>query len=170
MQRTIRRDREPSRSPTARRCRLLSGRAVGSLRRSRSGQSLVEFAFVLPVLLFVMLGFFEFGRLMYTRLTVRHAVMGATRFAITGNQLPDSTDNPLSRAESVEQIILEKAVGLSIEVTDIDMSPPDGGGPEEVVSIELSYTYDFFLPYFESMLPPLDFTVTTSMKNEPFYN
>ena len=46
------------------------------LRRSESGQGLVEFAVIVPVLLFVFFGIFEFGRFYFARVTLQQAVVG----------------------------------------------------------------------------------------------
>ena len=72
------------------------------MRRNTSGQSLVEFAIVLPLLLLVFFGIFEFGRFYFTKLTLQHAVREATRFAITGNVLadPETGDRWTARTRS----------------------------------------------------------------------
>ena len=42
------------------------------------------------------------------------------------------------------------------------------GGPEDIVTITVDFTYNFFLPGFKNVLDPVDFSVSTSMRNEPF--
>src|SRR3990170_5834362 len=51
--------------------------------RSRKGQGLVEFALAFPVFLLIVLGIFEFGRLMFTYATVFTASREAARFGAT---------------------------------------------------------------------------------------
>ena len=51
--------------------------------RSRKGQGLVEFALAFPVFLLIVLGIFEFGRLMFTYSTVFTASREAARFGAT---------------------------------------------------------------------------------------
>lgn len=48
----------------------------------RSGQSLVEFALVLPIFLILILGLFDFGRAIYTANAINNAARIATRVAI----------------------------------------------------------------------------------------
>jgi hypothetical protein len=58
--------------------RIRSGRRLQSIRRlwrGTGGQSLAEFAFVLPLLLVVLLGLIEFGN----ALSVKHAMAGLSR-------------------------------------------------------------------------------------------
>ena len=57
--------------------------------RCTRGTALIEMAIVTPMLLMLFASIFEFGRLFHTRLTARHAVIEATRYAVTGNQLTD---------------------------------------------------------------------------------
>ena len=154
----------PHSTPTERR----SGASPGSLPRDSSGQSLVEFALLLPVLLTMFFGTVEFGRLWFTKLTVRHAVVEATRFAVTGNRLTDpETGDPMSRVASIEQHLRSNAFSLDIE--DINIDPEDGGGPEDVVRVTVSYAYNYTLPGFKNKLPTVRFDVSASMRNEPYF-
>src|SRR5512140_3187751 len=52
--------------------------------RSRRGQTLVEFALTLPVLLLLLFGIIEFGRIFQAWVTLQNAARTAVRYAITG--------------------------------------------------------------------------------------
>lgn len=145
------------------------GLALHALGAQTGGQSLVEFALLLPVMLMMFFGTVEFGRLWFTKLTIRHAVVEATRFAVTGNRLSDpETGDPLSRVESIEQHLLNSAYSFDIEQIDID--PDDGGGPEEVVRVTVTCVYNYTLPGFKDRLPTLRFDVSAAMRNEPYFD
>ncbi len=144
------------------------GSATARLLRGSHGSGLAEFALVLPLLLFIMFAIFEFGRIGLSQLTAKHAVAEATRYAVTGRQSADpETGEPIPRAESIRQILRESVGPLAI-ADSIVIDPADGGGPEELVTVSVSFTYNYFLPGLEDVLPPVDFTVRTAMKNEPF--
>ena len=144
------------------------GSATARLLRGSHGTGLVEFALVLPVLLLLMFGIFEFGRIGLSQLTAKHAVAEATRYAVTGRQRTDpQTGEPIPRAESIRQILQESVGPLAI-ADSIVIDPADGGGPEELVTVSVSFTYVYFLPGLKDVLPSVDFTVRTAMKNEPF--
>ena len=144
------------------------GGATQRLLRGSHGSGLVEFALVLPLLLSLIFGIFEFGRLGLSRLTARHAVAEAARYAVTGRQATDpETGEPIARAESIRNVVLANLGPLTI-ADSIVVEPPDGGGPEDIVTVSASFTYRYFLPGLEDILPPVDFTVRTAMKNEPF--
>ena len=137
---------------------------------STRGQGLVEFALVLPLVVFLFFGVFEFGRFFYSRLTLQHAVSEATRFAVTGNVLPDTLGNPMSRARSIIEVIHRSAQTLDVDVGRVTIVPPDAGGPGDVVRISAEFTFQFMIPGYTSMFPDgeLEFEVSTAMKNEPF--
>lgn len=142
--------------------------ATGRLLRADHGSGLVEFALILPGFLALMFGMVEFGRLGMTHLTAKHAVAEAARYAITGQQRVDpATGEPIGRAESIRMALQENVGGLAI-ADSVILDPPDGGGPEDLVRVSVSFTYRYFLPGLAEVLPPVDFKVTTAMKNEPF--
>ena len=140
------------------------------IRRCTRGSALVEMAFVTPLLLVVFSAVFEFGRMFHTRLTARHAVIEATRYAVTGNQRSDpDTGDPIDRATSIKQVLAERAYTLPVVPDAVVITPADGGGPEEVVTVTLTYTYDYAMPGFMDVLPAMQFTVAASMRNEPYF-
>lgn len=132
---------------------------------------MIELAVVLPLLLFIMMGIFDFSRFYYTRITMQHAVREAVRFAITGNTTNDpQTGNPRTRVESIRAKIVDNAIRLDIDVNAIDINPADGGGPGQVVTVRTDFTYQFGTPLIKPLFPGgvYPFTVASSMKNEPF--
>lgn len=146
--------------------------ALRHIARNRKGQALVEFLFAFPVLMLLIVGILEFSRLYYTRLTVRHAVAEAARFGVTGQQLTDpETGDFLSRSESIIQVMMDRARGLSLDVENIVMDPADGGGPGDLVRIQANYRFNFLsAAIIRSFAPPyVDFTVATSVRNEPIF-
>jgi len=150
-------------------------RESGSRRRRECrerGQSLVEFAMAIPIVLFLIFSTIEMARFYFIRISVRSAVAEAVRFAVTGNQLDDPmTGDPLSRAQSVRELILDRTQQFGVEGSDISIDPPDGGDPEEVVTVSLDFEYDVALPSLVDLFPdPLRmFTISSSMRNEPFF-
>ena len=144
----------------------------GSRQLGQRGQGAVEFLMALPLVLLLLAGIFEFGRHYYTRLTLRHAVAEAARFAVTGNTLTDpQTGQPMSRSTSIVQVIIDRAHDLGVGITDITLTPPDGGGPGEIVQIDATYRYAFHLApiarFFGNGV--VDFTVSTAVLNEPAF-
>src|SRR5664279_3497282 len=55
-----------------------------SHRRRRTGQTLAEFAITLPILLLLLCGIIEFGRIFQAWVTLQNSARAAARFATTG--------------------------------------------------------------------------------------
>lgn len=58
--------------------------------RSRAGSTAVEFAMILPVFLAVIFGIIEFGRMIWTRNTMEHAVEVAARWGAINTAKTDA--------------------------------------------------------------------------------
>jgi Flp pilus assembly protein TadG len=138
--------------------------------QGKSGQALVEFTLVLPLLLVLFFSIMEFSLYFYTRVSLRHVVRESARFAVTGNVLSDSAGKPMSRAKSVEYMILTGAPAVKLTSSNITMTPADGGGPGQVVRINVSYAYTAKLPPFALLFPNgrLMINVATVTKNENY--
>jgi len=58
--------------------------------RKQKGQGMTEFALILPLLLLLLLGVIEAGRVIWAYITVQNAAREATRYAVTGRPYLDS--------------------------------------------------------------------------------
>lgn len=80
------------------------------LRRSRSdhprGQALVEFALVLPILTFLLVGFFDLGRVVLANDVMSHAAREAARYAIVHG---GSSENPCPVGPAHEDAVVPAA-------------------------------------------------------------
>ena len=63
------------------------------LARSNEGATMVEFAFVAPILFTILLGLTDFGYQMYVNSVVEGTVHQAARLATVGNKTPDQIDD-----------------------------------------------------------------------------
>ena len=81
-----------------------------------SGQSLIEFAFVFPLILLIIILFIEFGRIVYYHSALYNAVREGTRYAIA-NQFPNSTE----RALGIQQKVVDYAIALPIVLDDVSV-------------------------------------------------
>ena len=77
--------------------------------RCKRGATAVEFAFVFPVFLFIILGLFELGLLAYTSVALESIVARSGREASIGALDPDSTD---PRSEQLVTMIRERTSRL----------------------------------------------------------
>lgn len=124
-----------------------------SFRKKKSGQGLVEFALVLPLLLMLVLGIIEFGRLLFVYAAVNTASREAARY---GSAAGDNGSGTLRYADCGGMIAAAQRVGILANITGINISydsgpgtptvyascPPgkiEGGKHRVVVSISASY-------------------------------
>jgi Flp pilus assembly protein TadG len=70
-------------------------------RKRRAGQSLVEFALVVPFLLVLLLGIMEFGWFMKNELTVSNAAREGARYAVIGRSTSDIISRVQTKAATV---------------------------------------------------------------------
>lgn len=123
--------------------------------RSIRGQSLVEFALVLPVFLLLLIGVVEFGRAWMTR----NILTGASREAVRIAAVQGNSASALSRANS----ILSSAgiSGASVNISD-------DGAPYGTCSVTVSYSFPVSVAGFLPGLGGSNFTLSssTSMRKE----
>ena len=150
---------------------MMGFRNFGRLFRGNRGSTVLELALAIPIVMILFMGIFEFGRLFYARVTMQHAVAEAARFAVTGGTLDDDQGNSLTRAQSIVAVIQRQAIALDIDVDQLSIDPSDGGSPSQIVTVSGNFSYDFVTPGIQDVFPDGEytFTVSTSMKNEPFF-
>jgi len=150
--------------------------SVGKIKSTgQLGQSLAEFAIVVPLFFLLIFGLLDFGRLFFTQATLQHALREAGRFAVTGRHLPDGKGGDLSRVDSILSVAEKQAFGLSIDRQDVVISSQVGGagnagGPGDTVTISLNYSMRLLTPIVASFFNNgrYDFRVATTFRNEPF--
>jgi Flp pilus assembly protein TadG len=123
--------------------------------RSKRGQSLVEFALVLPVFMLVLAGILDFGFMLYSRMTVINAAREGARAAVV------SIDDPTAIPSLVHNRVLAVAGGLTATPSDTAACIADtaqhatcdfvaGGQPNPLpgdsVRVTVNYTYSTFFP------------------------
>jgi hypothetical protein len=97
------------------------------------GQSFVELALVLPMLLVMTLGVFEFGRLIYTVTCVSHAARDGARIAM---------NRSVSDA-AVRQRVIDSAEPITIATDDIAIS---SRAPGQAFTVTVSYGFSSPIP------------------------
>lgn len=110
--------------------------------RGQRGQSVVELALVLPVLLLLLLGMVDFGRLGAAYLSLQHAAREGVRLGITG-----ATDGEI--AEQVR----DAAAAVDVSRLTISIGPPEAERfPGADLTIELGYPFRPLTPFVERIV------------------
>ncbi|MGE5559831.1 MAG: TadE/TadG family type IV pilus assembly protein [Chloroflexota bacterium] len=98
------------------------------------GQSVVEFALILPALLLVLFGITEFGRAFQAYLTVNHIAREGARLAAVG-----------ATNSEIEDLVYNQATGLDPARLTVTVSPADQSARNSGMTVTVRVTYDFRL-------------------------
>lgn len=103
--------------------------------RNRSGQALVEFALTVPILLFLVVGIIEFGRLMSAQQTITDTAREAARRAVVAD-----APSCQSKTENIESMIHRRLDdnGLNSNAATIAI---DCGASGNETTVTLRYAY-----------------------------
>ena len=120
------------------------------------GQSLVEFALVLPIFLLVLMGLFDLGRGVYAYITINNAAREAARLAIV-DQTPGHAE-----AEAAKQSVALGLTAVNIDYRDADTpADPASCAPVEIgciAAVEVMYTFQAVTPVIGQIIGPFDIT------------
>jgi Flp pilus assembly protein TadG len=160
---------------------------VGQLKRRERAQSVVEFALALMVILTIMMGIIEFGRLLQTWLTVQNAAQAAARFAITGQGYNAADPWDAVRLQDIKNEAWRVASSLSINPSagpvqagyfDVSVhasDPPQPtpgaefpGGPNARVAVDVTYNHPLITPIVREIIPWIKLRAHAEMINERY--
>ena len=111
---------------------------------SGRGQSLVEVALVLPIILMILLGLLDFGRVFYTMVALRDAAdEGATYAAIKPN---DSAGIQRRAAEASTNLV-------SIQTGDVSVVRPATIAVGQPITVTVDFFFDLYTPFVQGLLP-----------------
>jgi len=116
---------------------------------SNRGQSLVEFALVVPVFLLLLIGIAEFGRAWMTR----NILTGASREAVRIAAVQGNTASARSRADSIL---------ASAGISGASVSILDDGASYGTCSVTVSYNFPVTIAGFLPGLSGKNFMLSTS--------
>ncbi|MFP5105676.1 TadE/TadG family type IV pilus assembly protein [Neobacillus sp. C211] len=122
--------------------------------KSQKGQSLVELALVLPVLILLLFGIIDFSRIFHAYLTIDHAGREAARSASIGNDNTTVKNTAASDATSI---------GLTTDKISISSESRKSGSN---VTITITYPITFLTPIIGQIIGTLTLTDTTTMRVE----
>lgn len=126
-------------------------RIVSALRRRAApGQALVEFALVLPLLVLLLLGIFDFGRAIYAYTTVNNAAREAARLAIV-----DQTET------HIQDLAAQRAVALGVTAGEVEVDFRQAATPDAADSCDSNVGTDKIYGCVAVVLVPYSYTAAT---------
>ena len=100
--------------------------------RNEKGAALVEFAIALPVLILLVFGIVDVGRLLYTQITLHEAVQEGTLYAST------HPDDPLGSRNRVIESVEDPALDLTEVTVDCPL--------DDTIRVRIAYDLDLITP------------------------
>ena len=127
--------------------------------RRRSGQSLVEFALVLPVLMMILMGIIEFGRIWMSQ----NAVTNAAREGVRLGVLATADDSSVT---STANTYLSSAGLNTDEATITTANVGASGAPGSEVSVTVEYDFRVIVGDILGLDRTLTLSSTSVMRHE----
>ena len=127
-------------------------------RRSQRGQSLAEFAMVVPVFLILLFGVVDFSLGLKAWLTVTNASREGARVLVLGQSCTQVTDQARNVASS-----LNPPVTVTITPSSCD------GSAGDAMTVTVSYTYSSITPlgnFVNLLTGPITMTSSSTMRHE----
>jgi len=130
------------------------------------GQTLVEFALILPVFILLLMGIFDFGRAVYAGSTIENAAREAVRMGITDQTCGDIGQEASGRAASLG-IVWNAGSGtpcsdaendITIQFLDPSLNGTACAAPYQVgcyVRVTVRYTFQAATPLLGNLLGPI---------------
>lgn len=112
--------------------------------RAHRGQSLLEFALAIPLLLFLLMAFIDLGRAVITYSQLSNAAREGTRYAIV-----HSVGTPTDQNEVI-QFVKDRCVMLTQADVNVNLLPPD---EKHKITIIVTYSYIPITPGLNLLVP-----------------
>jgi Flp pilus assembly protein TadG len=113
--------------------------------KSQRGQSLVELALTLPVIILVLFGILEFGRISYSYIVITHAAREGARAGAVGK-----TDAEIVATIRETAPLPNADTNLHITKLEPSESARTSGLP---LTVEVAYDVELVTPLFDKLLP-----------------
>jgi len=157
----------------------------GALRYLKSlagqtGQAVVEMTLGFLLFFTIVFAVVEFSHLLYSKVTLQHALGKAGRYMITGRTADDSAGTPIPRNIVIREVFCRNVIATGLRCPDLGpdfqytcldapCSQP-GGGPNQTVMVTVRLSKPAMMPFFSQFFTPegVPFQLSTTWRNEPF--
>jgi len=130
---------------------------IGKLSKREHGQAIVEMALILPLLLLLLFGVIEMGRIGYAYITVSNAARAGGRVATIG-----ATDSEINSSIQNAATSLDQG-SLTIDITPTQGLRLSGQG----VTVEVAYPVQLVIPLISNIIPnPVIVSANITMRME----
>ena len=152
--------------------------------QNHSGQAVVELTLAFILFFTLFMAIVEFSHLLYTKVTLQHALRTAGRYMITGRTGTDGSGNSIPRDQMIHDVFCQNVIATGLQCpslasgsfTFVCLPSPGtactqpGGGPDQTVLITVILNKPAMTPIGSQFFPSggVPFTLSTTWKNEPY--
>jgi Flp pilus assembly protein TadG len=124
-----------------------------SLRTDRKGQSLVEVAIAMPLLLLILMGILDLGRAYFTYIALSDAAAEGAAYAAIH---PENTAQIIARAaDNTNGLVV-----LEPEMVSVDCSTFTAGSP---ITVSVAFDYQLLTPIVGTLIPEGSITMRATV-------
>ena len=124
--------------------------------KDEKGQSIVEMALLLPILLLLLVGIFDVGRVLYTNIHLHLATQETVRLGGLG-----------ASDEEMKQFAKNYVHVGDVSILDITVQPSQAERVSgEYVTVVLEYPIEFFTPFISRVIPPFSMQTNSTIRVE----
>ncbi len=127
--------------------------------RSQRGQSLVEFAIIVPILLTLVMGIVQLGLVYNNWVTLTDATRAGARQAAVSRGLADPNATAVARVKS-------SAADLDLSKLTVTVTPPTGSGWTQGADATVQATYPYSINIMGVVVASGNLTSTTTERIE----
>jgi len=153
--------------------------------RDQSGQAVVEFTLGFILFFTVFMATVEFSHLLYTKLTLQHALGIAGRYMVTGRTGQDANGNAIPRDQMIHDVFCANVIATGLVCPSLGpnftFTCPEavngvctvpGGAADQTVVLTVNLRKPAMMPFSSQFFPTggVPFQIGTTWKNEPFVN
>lgn len=152
-------------------------------KSKQDGQAVVELTFGFILFFSLFMAIVEFSHLLYSKVTLQHALRTAGRYMVTG-KTGSVLGVPIPRDQMIHNVFCSNVIAAGVQCPALyspgfsiaclptpgtTCSQP-GGGPNQTVMVTVNLSKPSLMPFFSQFFPTggVPFQLSTTWKNEPF--
>jgi hypothetical protein len=151
--------------------------------QNRSGQAAIELTLAFILFFTMFMAIVEFSHLLYTKVTLQHALRSAGRYMVTGRTGTDGSGNNIPRDQMIHDVFCANVIATGLQCPSLGPNfefvclptpgtacKQPGGGPEQTVMVTVNLRKPAMMPFGNQFFPTggVPFVLSTTWKNEPF--
>jgi len=147
----------------------------------RNGQAVVELTFGFLIFFSLFMAIVEFSHLLYSKVTLQHALRTAGRYMVTGKTGTDGAGVAIPRDQMIHDVFCANVIAAGVQCPNLGTSnfqfaclggscTQPGGGSNQTVVVTVNLSKPSLMPFFSRFFPSggVPFQLSTTWKNEPF--